>query len=59
MRRRRRDAVIIQLAGQLAEAREQNGVLLERLAWYAAAMNGEAPPLRLVTPKPPAVRRLG
>ena len=59
MRRRRRDAVISQLARQLAESREQNGVLLERLAWYAAAVNGEAPPLRLVTPKPRAARRLG
>ena len=57
MRRRRRDAVIIQLAGQLADAREQNGILRERLAWFEAAMPSQAPALRLVTPTPPAARR--
>ena len=36
--RRRRDSLVAQLAGQLADAREQNGLLRERLRWYQAAI---------------------
>ena len=57
MRRRRRDAVIIQLAGQLADARAREAALIERLNWYQQVVNGE-PPLRLVPdPTPRAARR--
>lgn len=47
----RRNRLIAELAGQLADSREQNGVLRERLAWYQAAVDGTPPqaaPLRLV-----------
>ena len=44
---RRRDSLVIQLAGQLADAREREGVLRERLAWFEAAMPSQAPALRL------------
>ena len=52
---RRRDSLVIQLAGQLAEAREQNGILAERLRWYQASMPSTppAPGLRLVEPYAP------
>ena len=52
---RRRDSLVIQLAGQLADAREQNGVLRERLRWYQASMPGTAPAptLHLVEPYAP------
>jgi hypothetical protein len=46
LRTGRRDALIVQLAGQLADAREQNGVLLERLRWFEAAMP-DMPSLKL------------
>jgi hypothetical protein len=36
--RRRRDSLVAQLAGQLADAREQNGVLREQNAWLRAAL---------------------
>ena len=45
---RRRDGLVIQLAGQLADAREQNGVLREQNAWLRAAMTDEPATLRLV-----------
>ena len=55
VRMRRRDQLVAQLAGQLAESREREGVLLERLRWYQAAVP-DAPPalaLRLVEPYAP------
>ena len=43
---RRRDQLIIQLAGQLADSRAREAALRERLAWYQTVV-GETPvPLR-------------
>ena len=56
--RRQRDALVAQIAGELAVSREREGILTERLAWFRAAA-GESP-LRLVpdsqTPRLSAVR---
>ena len=58
MRRIRRDALIIQLTGQLADARAREAALLERLAWYQAAMKDAPGQLRLVPDvKPRAAQR--
>ena len=47
LRMRRRDSLVAQLAGQLADAREQNGVLREQNAWLRAALPDSAVPLHL------------
>ena len=54
-RRKRRDALLVQLAGQLADSRARevaqaavNASLVERLAWYQASMGAAPTPLRLV-----------
>ena len=45
--------LIASLAGQLAESREREGILRERLDWYAAALNRDPfPALRLVPDQP-------
>ena len=52
---RRRDLLIVQLAGQLADSRAREALLAERLSWYQAALpDMPAPvpaPLRLVQPQ--------
>ena len=51
---RRRDLLIVQLAGQLADSRAREALLAERLSWYQAAVDMPAPvpaPLRLVQPQ--------
>jgi hypothetical protein len=55
---RRRDTLIAQLAGQLADSRAREAALRERLAWFQAAMQAE-PRLRLVPGQAPrsAARR--
>ena len=55
-RAQRRDALVIGLARQLAEAREQNGVLRERIEWFTAATLDRPPMLRLAHPRPEARR---
>ena len=51
LRMGRRDALVVQLAGQLADARAREAAALERLAWVEAALaNAPAlPPLRMVS----------
>lgn len=41
-RRRRRDWLVVQLAGQLAESREREAVLREQNEWFRAAL-GDVP----------------
>ena len=55
-RMQRRDALVAGLARQLAEAREQNGVLRERVEWFTAATLDRPPMLRLAQPRPEARR---
>jgi hypothetical protein len=46
LRMGRRDKLIAGLAGQLADAREREGVLQERLAWFEAAVDGMPPQVK-------------
>ena len=55
---RRRDEIIVQLAGHLADSRAREATLAARLAWYQATvaeMAPDAPGLTLVPPQ--ALRR--
>ena len=56
MRGLRRDQLIVQLAGQLADSRAREALLAERLAWYQASiaeMPPQTPGLRLVPAQAP------
>ena len=52
VRLRRRDRLIAELAGQLADSRAREAALAERLAWYQAAVESR-PLLRAVRGQAP------